>query len=210
MAALDLAPCAGAEVGAIAQRADAREEEAEEEACAFPPCPFIVQCAGCFHVLQVHTASPALAQENAVEQSCAAEHSGFACTHVEPDFGIGSLSGLIDQQSDNPAVVPPHAGAQEGEFAENGGVDQSQIEREQSAQRAAAQGCVARPAPRAPVAVYPGFDFVDQHLPVAIGFAAAVVDAVVRGRVFVDAFAARVANGHHDQGFDDACVYECP
>ena len=83
----------------------------------------------------------------------------------------------------NAALVPPDAGGEDGEFGEDFGVGEAEVERDQAAERGAAERGIGGVGQRAELAIDAGLQLLDEQTAIEIAVAAAKA-GVAGGGVF--------------------------
>lgn len=125
----------------------------------------------------------------------------FARADVQPDARARlDIHGLNETMNDE--LIPPHGGRERSDFAKNGGMLEPEIERNQAAQRRAANSGVQRAGESAVFAIYERLHFLNQKFRVAVG-AATTEFGDVRGRIFSDTRFG-VVHADDDERFDRA------
>ena len=152
---------------------------------------------------EVDALAPALAAEEMEELVGVLEVAlALLRAHVEPDAERGTRRGVLDAMEDA-AVIPPEGGGEEGEAAEGVGVLEAEMERDEGAERGAAEASVLGLGAGAVGAIEEGLELLAQHAAVAGAVAAAVL-RVGGGGVLGEAAQAGVGDADQDEGLDAA------
>ena len=156
-----------------------REEEAEDLRKAGGPGGFVVEGVGDAEVGEVRlgclggAVAPAALEEAAVEEVGVAEVAeAFGGSHVEPDAEAGFRTGSSYAVEDG-ALVPPHAGGEDGGLAEDVGVVEGDGEGDEASERRPSDGGVGGVREGAKGVVDEGLEFLDQETAVAAAVATA-------------------------------------
>ena len=185
------------------------EEEAEDVGEAGGPGGFVVEGVGDAEVGEVDGGTgdaaggfaPATLEEAAVEEVGVAEMAeAFGGTHVEPDAEVGFGTGASDAVEDG-SLVPPDAGGEDGDFAEDVGVVEGDGEGDEGAEGGATDGGVGWVGEGAEGLVDEGLEFVDEEAAVA-ATVSSVTARVAGVGVFCHPPNAGVVDADEDDGFD--------
>lgn len=191
-----------------------------------------MDAAGDAEVFQVDVVLPAAGEEAVVEEVAVAQVAeAFVDAHVEPNAragasvveegrgargGVETAEGRQDagtgcvfrtDAGEDVAAVPPDAGGEDAEFAEDLGVVETDGEGDQAAERTAGKASRLGAGLGAEGGVDQGFEFVDEETGVEGPFAAAVAP-VAAGGVLVHAVVAGVVDADEDDGLDEVFAGE--
>ena len=155
--------------------------------------------AGVALVGEVDAVAPTPFEQPLVEEVGVAEVTqALGGAHVQPDAEVGPGVRLGDEVEDA-ALVPPDGGAHDGDFAEDIGVLEAEVETDETAERGSSQaglcGCRERPVG----GVDEGFDLFDEDAAIGAALAAAELD-VAGGGVFGHAAEAGIGDSDQDDG----------
>ena len=126
--------------------------------------------------------------------------------HVEPDAEVGADVAGRDRTKDG-ALIPPDAGREDGEFGEDLGVGEAEVERDEAAERGAAERGVGGVGQGAELAVDAGLQLLDEETAVEVAVAATEA-RVAGGRVLCHAAEAGVVDADEDDRLDQAGASE--
>jgi hypothetical protein len=200
-----------------------RKEELEDAVEARGPGVFVVESAGDAEVVEVDVVAPAALEEAAVEGVGVAEMAeAFGGAHIQPDAGMREVGRLGSEARtdaggarwntaaeplEHAAVVPPDAGREDGEAAEDLRVLEAEGERDEAAEGAAAEAGVRGAIEQAEALGDEGQEFLDEEAAVELAFAAAA-HGVAGGCVLGHAADAGVVDADEDEGLDAAFASE--
>lgn len=132
--------------------------------------------------------------------------NAFGGAHVQPDAKVRARAGCGEQAKDA-AVIPPEAGREDGEPAEDRGVDEAEVERDEATEGRAAEGGAGGFGLRAKGAVDERLELFDEEAAVAVAIASAQT-GVAGGGVFGHPAETGVVDADEDEGFDLAVAGE--
>src|SRR5580704_7151116 len=162
------------------------KEELQERCDSLRPGSLVVLGAGNCFEMQIAAVAPAFFDQNAAQLlNVVRAAAAFFGAHIQPNSRTAlqiHASGKIE----NPAAIPPHRRRKYGQLAEDLGEAKAEIDAKKPAKRRAAQPRIYRARERAIFSVDERHDLFEQHLAVAIGFAAAQ-SFVARRRVLAQA-----------------------
>ena len=186
-----------------------------------------MNAAGYAKVLEVDVVLPSPGEQAVVEEIAVAQMTeAFVHAHVEPDAGTGTRvvkdrigARRVDETAERRkdagagrvlradagediAAVPPHAGGEYTELAENLRVIEADGEGDETAKRTAGETGVLGSGEGAEGAVDQWLEFVDEEAGVE-GALAATVAPVAAGGVFLHAVVSGVVDADQDQGLDE-------
>ncbi len=124
----------------------------------------------------------------------------FGGTHVEPYARSGPGTSVANEVEDV-ALIPPDAGGENGELAEDLGVSETQSEGDEAAEGGASESGVGGIGEGAEAAVHQGFELFDEELAVAFAGSAAET-RVAGGSVLGHATNTGVVDADEDDGLD--------
>lgn len=180
-----------------------REEEFEHGDYAAGPAGFVVGSA--MDALEVEglAGEPSVGFEAAIELFGVFEGAvAFAVAYVEPDAGaLPDLGGAFVEVAEDALVVPPDAGGEQGEAAEALGVAEAEEERDQAAERGAAEAGGFAVGEDAVLGGDPGHELAGEHEAVLVGLAAAHLPVALVG-VLGESAVAGVVDADDDEGLD--------
>ena len=182
------------------------KEEGEDLVEAVGPGVLIVRGAGNDQQPEVLVGGgavvPAALQEETVKQFNITDVTlALGGSDVEPDTKVRFGSGVGDEGQDG-AVVPPDGRAENGEFAEDLGVLQPEIEADEGAERGATEAGGPGTGEGAEGGVDERLQLLDEESAVAVAFAATHAEIAGRG-VFGHAAETGVGNADENDGLDD-------
>lgn len=145
--------------------------------------------------------APATLEEAAVEEVGIAEVAeAFGGSHVEPDAEVGFGAGTSDAVEDGSAV-PPDAGGEDGDFAEDVGVVEGDGEGDEATEGGASDGGVGGVGEGAEGVVDEGLELVDEEAAVAATVTSVTARVAGMG-VFCHPPNAGVVDADEEDGFD--------
>src|ERR1700734_2199268 len=111
------------------------KEETQDVAEAVRPCLFGVHGSLGLCVGEIDAELPSAFNEKALEHVRISQMlQAFRCSHVQPDAQVWP-SGLAFDRVENAAMIPPKGGRHDGDSAEDLGVGEAEVERDESAER---------------------------------------------------------------------------